>query len=145
MTVDWDQSHAQDAHIFAKHPLPAAGILSFLTLPIHMALPHDWSVLLAAFILAMIGGVYIGFAVLDGRLSRLILETSVAAAFAVYAAIAFSVAPLWIAFGYILHGLWDTAHHSPLFDVKMARWWIPACAAYDIAAGVGLYLIWTLL
>jgi hypothetical protein len=132
-----------DAHILAKHPLPAAGLLGLATLPIHTVLPHDWSVSLAAFILALIGGVYIGFAVLDGRLSRLLMETTVAVAFAVYAAVTFHNAPLWIAFGYILHGLWDATHHSPLFDVKMARWWIPACAAYDIATGAGLFLIWT--
>lgn len=93
----------------------------------------------------MIGGVYIGFAVMDGRLSQLILEGVVAIAFVVYAMLALYINPLLLALGYILHGLWDTAHHSPLFDVKMARWYIPACAAYDIVVGIGLYIIWVFL
>lgn len=124
-----DVCQSNQAHVFAKHPFPAAGLLGLITLPLHALLPYDWSVILAAFILAMIAGVYIGFAALDGRLSRLALETAVALAFTLFAAIASQVAPLWLTLGYILHGLWDAAHHSPLFDVKMVRWWIPACAA----------------
>ena len=141
--MDNGVSNLYENHMLARHPLPAAGLLGLATLPIHAILPYTWSVTLAAFILALIGGVYIGFAVLDGRLSRLLIETTVAVAFAIYAAATFHSAPLWIPFGYILHGLWDAAHHSPFFDVKMAKWWIPACAAYDIATGLGLLLIWT--
>lgn len=29
------------AHLFEKHPLPAAGLLGLFTLPIHLILPHE--------------------------------------------------------------------------------------------------------
>lgn len=130
--------------LLAKHPLPIAGLLALISLPIHAVLPEPLSMQLAAGILALIAGVYIGFAAKDGRISCLILETCVAVLFAVFAMVALAINPLWIVAGYIAHGAWDALHHSPFFDVEMPRWYIPMCAAYDVLAGIGLLIIWTL-
>ena len=129
--------------ILENHPVPIAGILALITLPVHLLLPIAISHLLAAGVLALIGGVYIGFAAIDGRTSRIILETCVGLAFAVFAMVSLQIEPLWLAAGYVFHGLWDALHHSPWFDVKMPKWYIPLCAAYDIAAGIGLFIIWS--
>lgn len=129
-------------HILERHPIPAAGLLAIATIPFHLALPQQASELLAAGILALIGGIYIGFAVVDGRISRIALETFVAVLFAVFAMTLLALAPVWLAADYIAHGIWDAAHHSPLFDTHFPRWYIPACAVYDVIVGLALFLIW---
>lgn len=133
------------ATVLEKHPLPVAGLLALVSLPIHALLPLQWSQMLAAGILALIGGVYIGFAAVDGRPWIITLETCVALLFAVGAMAALALSPWWIAAGYIAHGLWDWLHHTPAFDHTVPRWYIPLCAAYDVLAGVGLLLIWSVL
>lgn len=131
-------------HVVARHPLPVAGILALVTLPIQAVLPMELSMQFAAGILALIAGIYIGFAVLDGRLSRLAIETFVALLFSIFAITALAINPVWLAAGYIAHGIWDALHHTPLFDVEFPRWYIPMCAAYDVLAGIGLLVIWSL-
>ncbi len=131
-------------HIFARHPIPAGGLLALATVPIHAIVPLAWSQSLAAGILALIGGVYIGFAALDGRSGQLALEGVVGVGFAIFSMAALEIEPWWLPVGYVAHGLWDAAHHSRLFDVTMPRWYILACAVYDIVAGLGLLAVWAL-
>lgn len=129
-------------HIFERHPFPAGGFLAIATIPIHLLLPQQASECLAAGILALIGGVYVGFAVVDGRMNRIVLEMAVAVLFAVLAMAALVFAPVWLVAGYIAHGFWDAAHHASLIDTRFPRWYIPACAVYDIVAGIALFVIW---
>lgn len=100
--------------------------------------------MLAALLLAMIAGIYIGFAVNDGRLSRIILEASVAVLFVIFAMWAVMNAPMMLPAGYIAHAVWDFLHHTALFKVKMPTWYVPACVVYDVMIGVGIWLIWWL-
>jgi hypothetical protein len=85
--------------------------------------------------LAAIAAIYIGFAVADGRPRVIAVETLVATAFVVVAA----VAPLtgWLAVaGLVGHGLKDLWQHRTRF-VSTTRWWPPFCAAVDfVAAGL---------
>ena len=99
---------------------------------------------MAAGVLALIGGVYVGFAAIDGRLSVIAMEVVVALAFALGAMIALLLSPWWIAIGYVAHGIWDWLHHSSAFGHSVPRWYIPLCALYDVLAGVGLLVIWGL-
>lgn len=131
-------------NLIARHPFPAAGLLALLSLPFHAVLPFWWSHQIAALVLAAIAGIYLGFAVLDGSTTRLIREAIAALAFIGIAASAIIYNPLWLPVGYIAHGIWDWLHHLPPFKLKMPNWYIPFCAAYDILAGVGIWLIWTL-
>ncbi|MEL7279337.1 MAG: hypothetical protein AAGK79_03215 [Pseudomonadota bacterium] len=127
-----------------RHPLPVAGFLAVVSLPIHAVVPLAWSQNIAAGILALIAGVYIGFAANDGRLAVIALETVVALVFASGAMVALVLSPWWIAIGYIAHGFWDWLHHSPAFGHAVPRWYIPLCAFYDVLAGVGLLVLWGL-
>ena len=130
--------------VIDRHPVPIAGLLAIASIPIHAVLPFWWSHQIAALVLALIAGVYIGFSVVDGRLKTIIIEVMVAIGFVGFAAGSMIYNPLWLPLGYIAHGLWDILHHSPLFNLKMPRWYIPLCAAYDILAGIGLWVIWML-
>ena len=127
-----------------KHPLPIGGGLALVTVPLHAFIPFWWSHQLAALVLALIAGIYVGFAVLDGRTRIILVELMVAFAFIAFACAAMIYDPIWLPLGYVAHGLWDALHHSPLFDTKMPRWYIPLCAVYDIIAGAGIWLIWVL-
>ncbi len=61
---------AQHRHAMATHPSLTGSALAVLSLPLHLVLPAETSVLLAALTLALIAGVYLGFAFVDGRLSE---------------------------------------------------------------------------
>jgi hypothetical protein len=101
-----------------------------------------------ALLLAMIAGVYIGFAVADGRPRIIAVESSVTGAFVLLAAAAVTGSAWLLVVGYAGHGLkdfWQERSHY----VAGTRWWPPFCAAVDwlvalvllveIAAGAGFH------
>lgn len=136
--------NAQESDTLARHPLPLAGLLALVTLPLHLVLPHALSVTLAGTVLALVGGIYIGFALLDGRPVVLVRECAAAVAFMLFAAVSATFAPALLPLGYIAHGLWDAAHHDHGLDLAMPRGYVPLCAVYDALAGIGLWTIWSL-
>lgn len=135
---------SSDTHILATHTIPAWGVIGLASLAVHMALPTEMSHALAALLLTLIAGVYVGFAALDGRMSRILVESTVAVFFVVFALWALLTAPWMLPLGYIGHAFWDFMHHTPIFNVKMPAWYIPACVVYDVLVGVGLWAIWLL-
>lgn len=91
--------------------------------------------------LGAIGAIYIGFALSDGRLAIMALESFVATLFIVLAFLGLWVAPVLIAVGLILHGFWDLAHRPRGITTKLPAWYPPFCAAYDfVFAGIFLLL-----
>ncbi|MBW3569860.1 MAG: hypothetical protein KY467_02025 [Gemmatimonadetes bacterium] len=86
---------------------------------------------LLALILALTGGIYLGAALHGGRRGRLVLEGVFAAVLVVLALLALSWSPLWLALGFVLHGLWDLAHHTGVVKHGVRRWFPPFCAAWD--------------
>jgi hypothetical protein len=98
--------------------------------------------------LALIAGVYIGFAVADGRRQVIAVECCVAASFVVLGAVSIT-GPAWLlVVGYAAHGAKDLWQHRRRY-VTQTRWWPPFCLAVDwivalvialeIAAGVHLH------
>jgi hypothetical protein len=96
---------------------------------------------LAAMTLALIAGIYVGFAVQDGRTHVLATEAVVAAAFAVSAFVGLTVTVWAIPIAFALHGLWDLAHHRHI-TTAMPAWYIPFCAIYDWGFAIGLLAVW---
>ena len=85
--------------------------------------------------LIAIAAIYVGFAVADGRRRVIVVEVTVAALFAVVAAVAVP-ASLWLVVaGLVGHGLKDLWQHRTGF-VGGTRWWPPFCAAVDFVAAV---------
>ena len=80
--------------------------------------------------LALIASIYIGFAVADGRQTRIVVESSVAAIFVVAAAAGVTGSAWLLVFGLGGHGLKDLWQHRTQF-VADTRWWPPFCAAVD--------------
>jgi hypothetical protein len=95
--------------------------------------------------LAVIAGIYVGFAVADGRAKVIAVESSVAFGFVVVAAAAVTGSPWLLVAGLAGHGLKDLWQHRSHF-VSNTRWWPPFCMVVDwvvaaiiaveIAAGV---------
>jgi hypothetical protein len=133
---------AQHPHVMATHPLFTGSGLAVLSLPLHLVLSAQASVLFAALTLAFIAGVYLGFAFIDGRLSVMFTELVVALAFTGAALAAAMSWPIWIAIGLAAHGLWDWAHHQERVPTRMPRWYVPFCAIYDWVYAAGLLGIW---
>ncbi len=87
--------------------------------------------------LTMIGAIYMGFAFLDGRVSIVILELTVATGFIVLALLGLWVGHIFIAVGLVLHGVWDLVHRPGGVTTKIPSWYPPFCAAFDfVFAGI---------
>ena len=85
--------------------------------------------------LALIAAIYIGLSVADGRGRVIAVETVVAAAFVVIAAVAVTGSGWFLVAGLAGHGLKDLWQHRTGF-VANTRWWPPFCATVDFVAAV---------
>jgi hypothetical protein len=94
-------------------------------------LAADMARVVLAMQLAVIGGIYIGFGIADGRLSAIAVEATQAGLF-----FAIALGGVWhswwcLVAGYFAHGLWDCAHHSHGVPTNVPAWYVPACVVYD--------------
>ena len=86
--------------------------------------------------IALIAAVYIGFAVADGRPTVIAVETIVASAFVVLAAVGVTGSAWLLVLGFAGHGLKDLWQHRSHF-VANTRWWPPFCMTIDwVAAAI---------
>jgi len=86
-----------------------------------------------ALFLAFTACVYPG-ALLAQQAGRRVAAAEIAVAAAVFAAAWLGVAhhPLWLAAGYLTHGIWDWGHHINRIPTRTTKWFPPACAAFDV-------------
>jgi len=130
--------------IGVKHPAPIGGVLFLATVPIHMALPQDVSIVVAAITLALIGGAYIGFGARSDTYQKMTIELVTACLFGLMALAGI----LWhwsaIPIGLSLHAIWDLLHHNPKFGAAIPHWYIPLCVVYDLAAALFLVIIYAI-
>lgn len=93
-----------------------------------------------AVVLTVVGALYPLFAIMAGG-DALIPEIAFFALFAGMAATGF-VRSLWIvAFGLLLHGVFDFVRHSYLNAPGAPEWWPAFCGAYDVVAALGLAVL----
>lgn len=96
-----------------------------------------------ALALIVIGSVYIGFAVADGRPRVIVAEVAVASAFIILGAVAIVASPWFVVAGLVAHGLKDLWQHRRQF-VANTRWWPPFCFVVDaVAAALTAVLLLT--
>lgn len=124
--------------------LPALWALLFtaITIAVHLSLGREASILVAALLLAMIGAVYAGFAISDGRRSVIAIECIVAFAFAGAALCGLLISPWFIIAATAAHAGWDFLHHRPGKLAKTPKWYIPYCIIYDLCASAALATLW---
>jgi hypothetical protein len=92
--------------------------------------------------LAAIAFIYIGFAVADGRLKVLVVESGVATGFVIIAAAAVTSTPWLLVVGLAGHGVKDLWQHRTRF-VAGTRWWPPFCLVVDwvVAAIISVEIV----
>jgi hypothetical protein len=123
-----------DAHIHSTTPAIQPIMWGLLVGAIQAASPVAvrWlePATLHALYIAFIAAVYIGFAVADGRRQVLVVESAIAAAFVVLAAVGVTGSAWLLVAGYAAHGVKDLWQDRTQFVVG-TRWWPPFCAAVD--------------
>lgn len=123
-----------DAHIHSTRPAFKPIIWGLVVGAIQAASPVAVRYLapatLHALYIAFIAAVYIGFAVADGRTKVIAVESTVAAAFVVLAAVGVTGSAWLLVASYAAHGVKDFWQHRTQF-VAGTRWWPPFCAAVD--------------
>lgn len=87
--------------------------------------------------IAVIAGVYVGFAVADGRPRVVAVESIVALGFVVLGAAGVVGSPWILVSAYAAHGLKDLWQHRSEY-VRGTRWWPPFCAAVDFVVAAAL-------
>lgn len=95
-----------------------------------------------ALFLALTAFVYPG-ALLAQRAGRAVAAAEIAVGAVVFVTAWLGVAqhPLWLAAGYLAHGIWDWGHHIGRIPTRTAGWFPPACAVFDIViAGYAAWL-----
>lgn len=112
------------------------------TFVVHFFLGREASVLVASMLMAMIGAIYVGFAVSDGRPRAIVIECVGAVGFAAAAICGLLVSPWFIVGALAAHACWDVLHHHRGWWASPPRWYIPYCAVYDGCAAVGLAVLW---
>jgi hypothetical protein len=130
--------------VFARRPVLTGIAVGVATLAPHVFLSPEGSVGYAAIVIALIAGVYFGFAVMNGSPRDQLVEFNVTGLFALAALLGLLLSPMVIPIAYFAHGLWDFAHHNrlrlPL--VAIPAWYVPWCVVIDVIVGAGLLVIW---
>lgn len=98
--------------------------------------------LMAMTILVAIAFIYVGFSLKDNPVSLIVLEVVVALLFYFLAIIGYIRNSYAIAYGIILHGLWDICHHNGfLIGTHIPGYWPSFCLVVDIIDGLYFLII----
>lgn len=98
--------------------------------------------LFAATILVAIAFIYVGFSLKDNPVSLIIVEIGFALFLYFLAIIGYTRNSLLIAYGIILHGLWDIFHHNGfLIGTDVPVYWPSFCFIIDIIDGIYFLLL----
>ncbi len=76
---------------------------------------HLSSKLVAATTLCSIAFIYVGFSLQENSVGSMVLEVYIAVTFYLIAVIGYSKNNSLIAYGIVLHGIWDLLHHNLSF------------------------------
>ena len=129
----------------APAPALAAGAsLAVASIAIVAVLPSSWHRAAFATLLLGIAAEYTGFALIDRRPSRVVLEMAAAAGTIAAATAGLLASPAWLAAGFIAHVGWDLVHHNGIKRIDTHRvpgWYTSACMAYDLPVGLAALIL----
>ena len=116
--------------------LAGGAVLGGITLVLPVFLSDGDAFAFFAVFLGMVAGVYLGYALTDGRLSSFRAEYIGLVIFGVLAVVALTANEPWLLVaGYIGHGAWDGIHPHAV-DTRMPWWYVPACIGFDFVYGI---------
>lgn len=144
MPIEPLYSHDHGRSVFARQPVATGILVGIGSLLPHAFLSPQTSLGFAAVLIALIGGIYFGFAVVNGSPRDQFVEFNVSGGFAVAGLLGLLCWPLLLPLAYFGHAAWDFAHHKrlrlPL--VAIPQWYVPWCVVIDLIVGAGLLVIW---
>ena len=146
LIVDQNSHHTHtNASVFARRPIATGIIVGLGSVSPHFFLPPQASLGFAAVLVALIAGIYFGFAVINGSPRNQFVEFSIAGAFAVAGLLGLLLWPILLPLAYFGHALWDFAHHNRtrLSLVAVPQWYVPWCIVIDVIIGIGLLAVWS--
>jgi hypothetical protein len=119
----------------------AGAILGAFTLVPTILLSDRAAFAFLAVLLGMIGSVYLGFALTDGRAKIFQIEYVGLVLFLVLPVVALvQNLPVVLAAGYLGHAAWDIIHHPRAVTTTMPSWYVPVCIGYDVVVGAFVLL-----
>src|SRR5689334_14080886 len=93
---------------------------------------HFSAKLIAATVLCSIAFIYVGFSLKGNTVSSIVLEVLVAVFFYLIAIIGYTKHNYLIAYGIVLHGIWDISHHHALLiKTDIPNYWPVYCLVTD--------------
>jgi len=122
--------------------LSAIATAFFIILFTTVLAKHFSTRLVAATILCSIAFIYVGFSLMGNSVKSIVLEVSVALVFYLIAVTGFSKNYSLIAYGIVLHGIWDMLHHNSFLLVRtqIPDYWPLFCFITDIICGVYFFI-----
>jgi len=137
--------HHAHASIFSEHPILSGVAVGAVSLVPHFFLSPAASLGFAALLVALIAGIYFGFAVVNGSNRDQLVEFNVTGLFAVSGLLGLLLWPLLLPLAYFAHACWDLAHHNRarFALVAIPQWYVPWCVVIDVIIGTGLLIIWS--
>ena len=98
--------------------------------------------LIATSILCSIAFIYVGFSLKENTVNAIVLEVLIALIFFFIAVIGFVRNHSLIAYGIILHGVWDIFHHKAIFiQTNIPDYWPLYCSIVDLICGICFLLL----
>ncbi|UGB30570.1 DUF6010 family protein [Metabacillus sp. B2-18] len=111
-------------------------LLALLVCKLFFSFSSPFSYQLFALFLAYTACVYLGAALSDSRVKWISIEFGLSCLFFNLAFLGLIFSPLWIAVGYLLHGVWDLLHHPKIIQTKVVKWFPPLCAVFDLVVAI---------
>ena len=103
---------------------------------------HFSAKLLASTVLCSIAFIYVGFSLKEDNIRSIVLEVLVALAFYFVAIIGYSKWNSLLAYGIVLHGIWDILHHNAMvIKTDIPPYWPFYCLIVDIICGIYFFLV----
>lgn len=97
--------------------------------------------LIAATALVAIAFIYVGFALTDNHITFIVLEITTALVFFLISIAGYCYKPSYLAYGIILHGVWDMFHlNACLVSTSIPSYWSSFCCTVDLIYGAYLLL-----
>lgn len=131
-------------HSLAEHPAAMGSLIGVLFFPVHLFLPHSVSIALAALLLCLIAGVYIGFAAKAERMDYFLIELANALVFTGVAICGIFINKWLIPIFYVIHAGWDMLHSREGLGDIVPKWYIPFCVYVDVLAATAITVAWLL-
>jgi len=119
-----------------KREITVGITLAGVTAALLLALPEPMAKGAVAILLSVIAAIYIGFSLASKGELPVIKQVAGAIGFILLAFLGLWFSWWFLVAGLALHGVWDYLHHGRRGKGVVPRWYVPFCAAYDIALAI---------